>query len=88
MLLGAIRAIAERLGLLQSAASEYAARTRAQRLRVRGLAPEAIEAKIAERAEARANKDWARGDAVRDELAALGVELLDTADGTTWRIGA
>jgi cysteinyl-tRNA synthetase len=84
----AIRSIADRLGLFQASAAEYAARTRDQRLRVRGLAAEAIEAKIVERAEARANKEWARGDAVRDELAALGVELLDTADGTTWRIGA
>ncbi len=77
-----------RLGLLQASPSDYAARTRALRLGVRGLSAELIEAKIAERAEARSNKDWARGDAVRDELLALGVELLDAAEGTSWRIGA
>ncbi|MBC8190784.1 MAG: cysteine--tRNA ligase [FCB group bacterium] len=47
---------------------------------------EFIEAKIAARKEARANKDFAASDAVRDELAALGVELIDTPDGTKWKL--
>jgi cysteinyl-tRNA synthetase len=38
------------------------------------------------RREARANKDWATADTIRDRLAELGVSLLDRADGTTWRI--
>jgi cysteinyl-tRNA synthetase len=37
------------------------------------------------RAEARANKDFARSDQIRDELAALGITLEDRADGTIWR---
>lgn len=44
-----------------------------------------IEALIAKRAEARANKDWAAADEARDALAALNVELEDGANGTTWR---
>ena len=44
-----------------------------------------IDALIAERAQARADKDWARGDAIRDELTAMGVSLEDTPDGTIWR---
>ena len=47
---------------------------------------EFIEAKIAARKEARANKDFAASDAIRDELAALGVELIDTPDGTKWKL--
>ena len=42
-------------------------------------------AKIAERTAARAAKDFARADAIRGELAALGVELHDTPGGTDWR---
>ena len=38
------------------------------------------------RAEARARKDWAAADAVRDRLAAAGVVLEDTADGVRWRL--
>lgn len=44
-----------------------------------------IEALITERNEARAAKDWARADAARDQLTALGIELEDTAEGTRWR---
>ncbi|MDY4510204.1 cysteine--tRNA ligase [Streptococcus hyovaginalis] len=45
---------------------------------------EDIEALIAERQEARANKDFARADAIRDQLAEQGIKLLDTKDGVRW----
>ncbi len=45
-----------------------------------------IDAKLAERTTARANRDFAASDAIRDELTALGVELIDTADGTKWKL--
>jgi cysteinyl-tRNA synthetase len=41
------------------------------------LTPESIEARLAERKEARAAKDFARSDAIRDELVAGGVEVMD-----------
>ena len=43
-----------------------------------------IEALITERQEARAKKDFARADAIRDELAAQGIKLLDTKEGVRW----
>lgn len=43
-----------------------------------------IEALIAERNAARQNKDFARADAVRDQLAAMGIEIKDGPRGTTW----
>jgi cysteinyl-tRNA synthetase len=43
-----------------------------------------VERLFAERLAARADKDWARSDALRDELAAMGVEVKDTAEGSTW----
>ncbi len=46
----------------------------------------AVEALIAERRQARADKDWARADAIRDELATMGVVIEDGAGGTRWRI--
>lgn len=45
-----------------------------------------IEALVAQRADARAAKDWAGADRIRDELAALGVEVMDSAKGATWRL--
>ncbi len=45
-----------------------------------------ILGKIAERNEARAARNWAGADAIRDELDALGIELLDRKDGTGYKI--
>ena len=39
-----------------------------------------------ERLEARAAKDWAASDRLRDELSRLGVSVKDSKDGTTWEI--
>ncbi|HEP1262984.1 TPA: cysteine--tRNA ligase [Streptococcus pyogenes] len=43
-----------------------------------------IEALIAKRQEARANRDFATADTIRDQLAAQGIKLLDTKDGVRW----
>ena len=45
---------------------------------------EKIEALIAEREAARKAKDFAKADAIRDELAAQGIQLKDTRTGVTW----
>jgi len=38
------------------------------------------------RAKAKADKDWATSDRIRDELAAAGFEVKDTKDGVTWKL--
>ncbi len=45
-----------------------------------------IEMLIAMRAQARAEKNYARSDEIRDELAGMGIILEDRADGTIWKI--
>ena len=75
------------LGLLRVPSEEYWARTKARRLAAKGLRELEIEAKVRARADARANKDFAKADALRKELTALGVDVLDGEAGSTWRIG-
>ena len=50
-----------------------------------GLSEADIEGYIAARKQARLDKDFAKADAIRDDLAAQGIILLDGADGTTWQ---
>jgi cysteinyl-tRNA synthetase len=44
-----------------------------------------IDAMLEERREARESRDWARADRIRDELGALGIEIVDTPEGPRWR---
>jgi len=70
------------MGLLQSDPEEWFAGD------VDGeLSADEIEALIAKRNAARAAKDFAIADAVRDQLAAAGIRIEDGADGTSWRRG-
>jgi cysteinyl-tRNA synthetase len=75
------------LGLMQATSEEYWARTKARRLRLRGLDHTKIDAKVAERTEARKAKDFARADAIRKELAQNAVEIFDAGgDTSSWKI--
>lgn len=49
-----------------------------------GLSPEE-EALFNERLEARKNKDYAKSDELRDKLLAMGIEVKDSREGTTWK---
>jgi len=49
------------------------------------IAGEEVERLIAERVEARKNKNWSRSDEIRDELSAMGILLEDTPQGMRWR---
>ncbi len=61
-------------------------RVRSRRAKRLGLTEREVEAQIAARIQARADKDFARADAIRAELLTRGVELMDSPTGTSWRI--
>jgi len=52
-----------------------------------GLSDTAIDELIEQRLQARASKDWANADRIRDELSAAGIIIEDGAGGTRWRRG-
>ncbi len=45
-----------------------------------------VDMLLEQRMKAKANKDWATSDLIRDNLAALGFEVKDTKDGFTWKL--
>ena len=45
-----------------------------------------VDMLLEQRMQAKANKDWATSDKIRDTLAALGFEVKDTKDGFTWKL--
>jgi cysteinyl-tRNA synthetase len=47
---------------------------------------ELIEGKIADRTQARMDRNWGRADEIRAELEALGVQVTDTPAGPTWEL--
>lgn len=73
--------LANLLGILQSTPEEFL------RGNVRvDVDEQEIDQLIAARKQARADKDWARADEIRDQLAAMKVVVEDGADGSGWRI--
>ncbi|MBE0464003.1 MAG: cysteine--tRNA ligase [Halomonadaceae bacterium] len=76
-----LKQLAGLLGLLQQAPQAFLKGTQSQ---TAALSETAIEEKIAQRHAAKADKDFAQADAIRDELAALGIILKDSREGTTW----
>jgi cysteinyl-tRNA synthetase len=81
-----VRAVGQLLGILRREPSAALLAIRGKAAARRGIEPAAVEAQIAERAAARAAKDYARGDAIRDELLRVGVAIMDGAGGTTWSV--
>ena len=79
----AVMAMAEVLGLAQLMSFNAESTSSAEHEALDAL----IQAVLAERADARAQKDWAKADAMRDLLASAGVQVKDSANGSSWSVG-
>ena len=76
----------EILGLAGSDPEDFVEEERRRKLAVKGLDPREVEERLSAREEARRAKDFARADALREELLALGVEVRDTPWGPFWMV--
>ena len=74
---GLLKALAGTIGLLQSEPAQYLQTGS-------NLDAASIEARIAARAQAKADKNWAEADRIRQELLKQGIVLKDSAQGTSW----
>jgi cysteinyl-tRNA synthetase len=70
------------LGFLSESVAEWKGRKQ----QASGVDPKQIDGLISDRTAARARKDFKESDRIRDELAAMGVVIKDSKEGTTWEI--
>jgi len=81
-----LRELTAILGVAGQDAQQYVAEKKEKLLASIDLSEEEINSLIEKRNTARANKDWAASDAVRDSLLEHNIELHDGADGTSWEV--
>ena len=82
----ALREVGTVLGLFVESPTLVLERMAKRRQAARGVDAAQVEGLIAARNAARAAKDFARADALRKELADLGVVIKDSPQGTTWQL--
>jgi cysteinyl-tRNA synthetase len=76
----------EVLGIFRTRPDVYLENARERKLGELGISREEIERLIEERTTARKSRDFARSDEIRDSLLARNIVLLDSPQGTIWRI--
>jgi len=74
------------LGLFEDAPEAWLERHRERMVRQRDIDEAKVKALLDGRAAARAAKDYQASDRIRDELKAMGVEVMDTPQGQRWRV--
>jgi len=76
----------EVLGLFLMPSGDFLSQLKESRVLRKKIDTALVQAKLQQRQEARTAKDFARSDAIRDELLALGVTIQDTAQGVQWDV--
>ncbi len=81
-----LRSTGAALGIFENAPSAYLTERKARLVKKFGIDTAAVDKLIADRATARKDKDFKRADAIRGELEAMRVKMIDSPSGTTWRV--
>lgn len=74
------------LGMLQEKPEKALADIQAYLVKQKNVDVAHVESVIEQRNQARADKDWARADQLRDALIAEGISVMDTPEGTVWQV--
>lgn len=77
---------ADILGVFQTPPADFLRSLRDKKASRKGLDAAKVEALLTARQDARKSKDFAESDRIRDELAAMGVEVKDTPAGAVWDV--
>jgi len=81
-----LKRLANTMGLLQEDAQRFLDIQKNKLVSACDIDTATIEALIAERYQCRKDKNWARSDAIRDQLLEKNIELMDGPNGTTWSV--
>jgi len=84
--LEAFELMGDALGLMAMDTKAFHDEVKQKRLAALGIDGQEIEGLLEQRADARQSKDWARADAIREELTAKQIVVLDLPDGVQWRV--
>ncbi|UMG91328.1 cysteine--tRNA ligase [Nocardioides sp. TF02-7] len=85
--LGAVQSMLEILGLNPASPVWAGSGGAAADEKLSAAVDALVSGLLEERARARDAKDWARADAIRDQIKAAGIEVTDTPTGPTWTVG-
>ncbi len=78
--------VSQVLGLFEDGPTQWLLRRRDRQVKAKHLDPLKVEALIGDRKAARERKDFAAADKIRDEAKAMGIEIMDSPQGTTWKV--
>jgi cysteinyl-tRNA synthetase len=81
-----LREVGAAIGVFTQEPHAYLTERRKRLVELKRIDVGAVQAKLAERTAARTAKDFNRADAIRGELAALGVAVHDTPSGSDWSV--
>lgn len=84
--LQAFNLMRDAVGLLSMATEAFHQEVKDKRLAAMGIDSQFVEDKLKQRSQARQDKDWAKADAIRDELEARNIMVMDRPDRVEWRV--
>ncbi len=78
--------LGDSLGLMRMDVASFMEEVKNKRLAAMGISRAEIEGLLEERAQARADRDWAAADQIRDTLLEKSIVIMDRPDGVDWRV--
>ncbi len=83
---GAVTQISSVLGLFEDDPTQWLLRRRDRQVKARAIDQAKVYELLADRRVARESKDFNASDKIRDALKTMGIEIMDTPQGTTWKV--
>lgn len=84
--LESLQIVEQALGILGAEPQEFETESKEKFLNELEISKEEIETSLEKRKQARADKDWALSDEIRDTLSSRGISVMDTPQGMNWKI--